>query len=134
MNSLILSRFYHMKAGELHKQYNGYANGRQKCILKCSNDSFLKTEVLKLLRPTSYICNETDFIAQSKCYRQVYEDDVDECESGDKCLPYKTNLINYVHEKTRRTGNISWEEGIQYVIIWAFRTNVEDLTKNTILI
>uniref|UniRef100_A0A915IMS6 Uncharacterized protein n=1 Tax=Romanomermis culicivorax TaxID=13658 RepID=A0A915IMS6_ROMCU len=68
---------------------------------------------LKLTQLSNH--TQLDFIAQSKCYGQVYEDDVDECESGDKCLPYKTNMINYVHEKMRRTGNISWEEGIQYV-------------------
>uniref|UniRef100_A0A915L8T9 Uncharacterized protein n=1 Tax=Romanomermis culicivorax TaxID=13658 RepID=A0A915L8T9_ROMCU len=56
-----------------------------------------------------------DFIAQSKCYRQVYEDDVDKCESGDKCLPYKTNMISFIHEKMRRADNISLEDGIEYV-------------------
>uniref|UniRef100_A0A915IPM7 Uncharacterized protein n=1 Tax=Romanomermis culicivorax TaxID=13658 RepID=A0A915IPM7_ROMCU len=75
--------------------YCGFANGRYQCILDCDNNSVLKSEILKLLRPTSYVCNETDFIAYSKCYRQVYEDDVDECESGDKCLPYKTTMMNY---------------------------------------
>uniref|UniRef100_A0A915JFP8 Hexosyltransferase n=2 Tax=Romanomermis culicivorax TaxID=13658 RepID=A0A915JFP8_ROMCU len=94
--------------------YCGYANGRQQCILECDDDSFVKTEILKILRPTSYVCNETDFIAYSKCYHQVYEDDKDECESGEKCLPYKMTMINYYYE--RRSKNISWEEAVQVVL------------------
>uniref|UniRef100_A0A915HZN8 Uncharacterized protein n=1 Tax=Romanomermis culicivorax TaxID=13658 RepID=A0A915HZN8_ROMCU len=93
-----------------------YANGRQQCILECDDDSFVKTEILKILRPTSYVCNETDFIAYSKCYHQVYEDDKDECESGDKCLPYKTTMINYYYERRRSSKNVSWEEAVQVVL------------------
>uniref|UniRef100_A0A915J6J5 Uncharacterized protein n=1 Tax=Romanomermis culicivorax TaxID=13658 RepID=A0A915J6J5_ROMCU len=96
--------------------YCGYANGRHQCISECDSNSVLKTEILKLLRPMSYICNETDFIAHSKCYRQVYEDDVDECESGDKCLPYKTTMIKYVHERRRGIQNSSIEDAVQFVL------------------
>uniref|UniRef100_A0A915KQL1 Uncharacterized protein n=1 Tax=Romanomermis culicivorax TaxID=13658 RepID=A0A915KQL1_ROMCU len=144
MDCFIVSRFYQLKADEVFhffmevaddvfnqqnstnirrvfnatmlEWYCGYANGRQQCILECDNDSFLKTQALKLLRPTSYICNETDFITYSKCYRQVYEDDVDECESGDKCLPYKTTMIDYAYRNRKRVQNISWQNAAQVVL------------------
>uniref|UniRef100_A0A915KHG1 Uncharacterized protein n=1 Tax=Romanomermis culicivorax TaxID=13658 RepID=A0A915KHG1_ROMCU len=55
------------------------------------------------------------FIAYSKCYHQVYEDDIDKCESGEKCLPYKTAMIDYAYEKGRRIDKIPWQEALQLV-------------------
>uniref|UniRef100_A0A915IF54 Uncharacterized protein n=1 Tax=Romanomermis culicivorax TaxID=13658 RepID=A0A915IF54_ROMCU len=35
-----------------------YGNQRQQCVSKCSNESPYKQEMLEVLRPTSYICNQ----------------------------------------------------------------------------
>uniref|UniRef100_A0A915K3E1 Uncharacterized protein n=1 Tax=Romanomermis culicivorax TaxID=13658 RepID=A0A915K3E1_ROMCU len=46
----------------------------------------------------------TDFIRNIKCYHEVYNQEMDNCESGDKCLPYKTAIKNL----TQETGDIVW--------------------------
>uniref|UniRef100_A0A915K3P6 Uncharacterized protein n=1 Tax=Romanomermis culicivorax TaxID=13658 RepID=A0A915K3P6_ROMCU len=93
-----------------------YGNQGQQCVSKCSNESPYKQEMLEVLRPTSYICDESDFIAYSNCYRQVYEDDVDQCESREKCLPYKTVMINFFYEGRTSIRTMSQSQDIEFIL------------------
>uniref|UniRef100_A0A915HJJ4 Uncharacterized protein n=1 Tax=Romanomermis culicivorax TaxID=13658 RepID=A0A915HJJ4_ROMCU len=117
--------------------HHRFGSQRQQCVYKCSNESANRQEILEILRPTSYICNESgmnpmlilnnvqnasakactlkppfdctfghNFIRNTECYREVYDQDLDDCESRDKCLPYKTAVKNQRLEDLREWPSV----------------------------
>uniref|UniRef100_A0A915KSS1 Uncharacterized protein n=1 Tax=Romanomermis culicivorax TaxID=13658 RepID=A0A915KSS1_ROMCU len=56
-----------------------------------------------------------DFIDRSKCYRHVYDSDVDQCESGEKCLPYKISSFNLLQKSKNETYSVEMSQNEEMV-------------------
>uniref|UniRef100_A0A915KUT4 Uncharacterized protein n=1 Tax=Romanomermis culicivorax TaxID=13658 RepID=A0A915KUT4_ROMCU len=77
-----------------------YASEHRQCVEKCNSGRSDKIDSLVILQLNSFICNETDFIHRALCYRKVYEQDLDGCESSNKCFRHKMDMINLVNQNS----------------------------------
>lgn len=69
-------------------QYCGVMRATSECINKCPPDADAE-ELKKFFTTTKYMCTETKFAENAKCYRDVYDADTNQCETEPKCGQYK---------------------------------------------
>lgn len=93
-NSTNIGRLFDV---ELFEWFCEFAKNRTSCVSACPESRF-KTFFFQVTEPTAYSCTESDFLSHVKCYKKVYQADVNGCDRDEMCGAYKFSAYYKVME------------------------------------